>query len=223
WLLPAAGEGYSHLLAAAAIASMSIGNLGALNQPDLRRLLAYSGIAQSGFMLMGVYAAADTGTAATLFYLTLYVPMNLCLFILADLFTRSSGQQEVTGLTGLGQLFPWHTALFTLICVALAGLPPTAGFIAKWNLFVVVLQHSGGDWPSEPLILAIVAALNTALSFYYYLKLPGLMVFRSPAAGLAATPADWRITGLLALLAVPVLLLGIIGFDRLMQYFLQHV
>jgi NADH-quinone oxidoreductase subunit N len=193
-------------LGAIAVATMILGNLAALAQTNLKRLMAYSSVAQAGYILIGVASAGPAGTSSVLYYLLIYVAMNLGAFgVLLLLERRGEEADRLEDLTGLWGRAPWAAAVLVTCMVALAGLPPTGGFIGKLYLFRAALaDHRIG--------LAIVGVLTSVVSVYYYLRVayvaltPGgpaapetmVAVRRTGAAGLA-----------LALLAVGVLWLGI--------------
>jgi NADH-quinone oxidoreductase subunit N len=166
-----------------AVASMIIGNVLALLQRDLKRLLAYSSVAHAGYMLVGLAAGhqrtAVGGTAALLFYLVAYGATISGVFGMLVLLRR--GGRAVTtidDLAGLGQTQPAAAAVLMLLLFSLTGLPPTGGFIGKLNLLMAA--WSQGTRASE--ILAIVLALNAAVAAGYYLRVVAAMYLRPPVA-----------------------------------------
>ncbi|MBI2755936.1 MAG: NADH-quinone oxidoreductase subunit N [Chloroflexi bacterium] len=164
-------------VAAMAALTMTVGNVLALRQTNIKRLLAYSSIGQAGFLLMGVAAAGrdELSVPALLFYLVAYLAMNMGAFGVATAVERGSGSVELGGYDGLGSRAPWLAGTLTLFLLSLAGMPPLAGFIGKTMLFGAAMG-AGFAW------LAAVAAANSALSLYYYL-LPIARMYLQPPNG----------------------------------------
>ncbi len=200
-----------------AIASMSLGNLAALWQTDLKRLLAYSSIAQSGFMLMAAACRSETGEAAALFYLSIYLMMNLSVFIIAAALGRSVKSQNIEDLDGLAFKFPISTVAITIGLVALVGLPPTSGFIGKWYILMAGIDQVSQGYPTLWVITLALAVINTVISLFYYLRIPARMVLRPMAKQEeSSTPLPtWVWIGIL--MAIPTLVLGFLGFDEVMN------
>jgi NADH-quinone oxidoreductase subunit N len=163
--LPDAIVGWPWWIAGGAVLSMTLGNLAALRQTRLKRLLAYSTIAQSGYVLAAV-AVADTTSAAipaAAYYLAAYLFMNLGAFTFAAHLERAVGTDKFSALRGLGRRAPWPAAMLTLFLLSLAGIPPLAGFIGKVLVLLRIID-GGMTW------LAIVAAVNMAVALYYYVR-----------------------------------------------------
>ncbi len=167
---------FQHIVAAIALVSMLIGNLSALWQTNFKRLLAYSSIAQAGFVLVGVVANNQTGVQSAIFYMSVYAIMNLATFFMLDKLTNS--KSELTSLSGLGKQFPLLSVLLTITLVALVGLPPTAGFMAKLLVFSALWQNYA-QIPNDYLLLLlfVVGLLNAVISLFYYLKIPYYLFF----------------------------------------------
>ncbi len=183
--------------------TLTVGNFAALWQGNARRMLAYSSVAHAGFLLIGVVAGNAAGTESLLFYLGVYLFMNLAAFLLVAVFAQRAGSEQVTSFSGLGTQLPLAGVVTVLIMVALAGLPPTAGFTAKLLLFSALWQaygESGNGW-----LLAVfgVGLLNVAVSLFYYLKIPFYLFFR-PFSELNAVRLGMYEGALLLLLALPV-------------------
>jgi NADH-quinone oxidoreductase subunit N len=152
------------VLAFIAVLSMIVGNLGAIVQSSVKRLLAYSGIAQGGYMLVGVIAGGRDGVAAVLFYLAAYVFMNFGAFaVLTALVDRDREHDNVKDLTGLGYRQQLLGILMTVFMLSLAGFPPLVGFIGKFFLFRAAVA-SGWTW------LVVIAVLASVVSVAYYLR-----------------------------------------------------
>jgi NADH-quinone oxidoreductase subunit N len=152
------------VLAFIAVLSMIVGNLGAIVQSSVKRLLAYSGIAQGGYMLVGVIAGGRDGVAAVLFYLAAYVFMNFGAFaVLTALVDRDAEHDSMKDLTGLGYRQQLLGILMTVFMFSLAGFPPLVGFIGKFFLFRAAVA-SGWTW------LVVIAVLASVVSVAYYLR-----------------------------------------------------
>jgi NADH-quinone oxidoreductase subunit N len=193
YALPHASTEWQALLAFVAVASMVVGNLLALVQTSVKRLLAYSGVAQGGYMLIGVLAGGQRGIGAVFFYLFAYLFMNFGAFALLTVLVDRSGEREdLTDLDGLGERYPLIGVLMSVFMLSLAGFPPLVGFIGKLFLFTAGVS-TGWTW------LVIVAVLTSVLSVAYYLRVvfhvwtpvtEGRVVDRTPgpliAVGIAA-------------------------------------
>ncbi|GAC1653263.1 MAG: NADH-quinone oxidoreductase subunit N [Candidatus Dormibacteraceae bacterium] len=173
--LPHLAVEWAALLAFVAAASLIVGNLGAIVQTSLKRLLAYSGIAQAGYILVGVIGSQRGGTAAVLFYLAVYMFMNFGAFAILIAMSGAEGDSDrFADLDGLGYRNPVLGVLMTVFMLSLAGFPPTAGFIGKFFLFQSGVG-AGYTW------LVILAVLMSAVSVYYYFRV--VVHVWTPAAG----------------------------------------
>lgn len=168
---------FQSLMALLALSSILVGNLSALWQNDLKRLLAYSGIAQAGFALVGVVAFNQAGFESATFYIVIYVLTNLTAFLLVDLV--SSGRPTLLSLSGKGAQLPVLAVCFVVVMIALVGLPPTAGFTSKLLVFSA-LWEANASAPSSLLIaLLVVGLLNAVVSLFYYFKIPFYLFFKT--------------------------------------------
>lgn len=154
----------------AAVASLTVGNLGAVTQASAKRLLAWSSVAHAGYLLLGLAAGNRTGIEALLFYLLVYTLMTAGAFLLVAGLER----EGVTDFRGLLYRHPGTAMLLLVLLLSLAGLPPTAGFVAKYLVFLSLIQ-------AKLYWLAVVGGLYVAVSLYYYFRLVREMV--TPAAG----------------------------------------
>jgi NADH-quinone oxidoreductase subunit N len=154
---------WSAVLAVSALATMTVGNLAACRQRDLKRLLAYSSIAQAGYMLMALSVWSPTSIGALVFYLVTYLFMNLAAFLVAGIVIRATGSSGLDSLKGLGYRNPWLAGAFTAVLLSLTGIPPMVGFLGKLVLFDSVIRQ-GFLW------FAVVGLLNGAISLYYYAR-----------------------------------------------------
>jgi NADH-quinone oxidoreductase subunit N len=198
------------LLLLLAVVTMTVGNLGALVQRSAKRLLAYSSIAHAGFLLLGL-AAGPAGTRALLLYLAIYLFMNLTAFVVVAFVVDATGSDDVDAFRGLGRRAPAAALALAIALVALTGLPPTAGFIAKYALFSALLEEASRGGGAVYVVVALLAVLNSVLSLGYYARLLRAMYLdRTPGADAARPlPLPTPHLVLLALLAVPTLLFGL--------------
>jgi NADH-quinone oxidoreductase subunit N len=174
--LPHLAPEWQALLIFVAAASMVVGNFGAIVQSSLKRLLAYSGIAQAGYIMVGVVAGGPAGLAAVLFYLFSYLFMNFGAFALITALARPDGDRDqLSDLDGLGQRRPVVGLLMTVFMLSLAGFPPTVGFIGKFFLFSAAVG-AGQTW------LVVLAVLMSAVSAYYYLRVVAHVWAPAPGA-----------------------------------------
>ncbi|HUI09759.1 MAG TPA: NADH-quinone oxidoreductase subunit N [Bacteroidota bacterium] len=177
-------------LALVAAVSMVAGNLMAVAQSGIKRMLAYSSIAHAGYMLSGVVGANATGSGGVLFYLMSYTMMNAGAFGVVSLLEREDGATlTFEDCAGLSRRSPLVAALAALFMFSLAGVPPLAGFFGKYYVFAGAIE-GGMTW------LAVTGVVMSVVSAYYYLRLVVLMYFREPAA---ATASPVRPLGLAAL------------------------
>jgi NADH-quinone oxidoreductase subunit N len=215
-LLPLAGD-WQRMLIVLAVASLVLGNLTAIAQSNLKRMLAYSTIAQMGFVLLAMLSGVVGGNAmstvnsysAAMFYLIIYAMTTLGTFGIILLLARSGFEaEEIADLKGLNRRSPWYAFVMLLLMFSLAGIPPTVGFYAK----LVVLQALLGDGLQGGMLwLAIIAVMLSLVGAYYYLRVVKIMYFDEPPVGapapIAAT-ADMRVA--LSINGALVLVLGIL-------------
>lgn len=164
------------VLALLSAVTMTIGNLGALRQTNLKRLLAYSSIAQMGYVMMGLVVGQTAGVQSVLIYLAVYAVMNLGAFASVIAFTEDAGSENIDSFSGAAARSLPLALVTAVFLLSLTGLPPLAGFIGKFSLFAAVLQAPGLLW------LALVGALNSVVSLYYYFSIIRQMFFGSPRA-----------------------------------------
>ncbi len=165
----------------AAFLTMVVGNLTALVQTRVKRLLAYSSIAQMGYLLMTLLAIRQSGVFAIMFYLAVYALMDLGAFgTIATLSEEKEDLDHLDDFRGLAYTHPWRSALLTVCLVSLAGLPPTAGFMGKFILFRAVLQ-------SHFIVLALIGIATVIVSIYFYFRII-LALFMQPMERKIAAP-----------------------------------
>jgi NADH-quinone oxidoreductase subunit N len=174
---------WAPLLAALAATTIIVGNVGALGQTSLKRMLAYSGVAQAGYMLAGVVVASQLGAKATVFYLVVYLAMNLAAFAVIVARERVSAEgDDLAAFAGLGRTQPLLAWPLTIAMLALAGVPATAGFIGKVYLIDALVS---GDYAW----FAIVLVIGSMISLGYYLRVVATMWMReAPDAPVAPAP-----------------------------------
>ncbi|MBI3577911.1 MAG: NADH-quinone oxidoreductase subunit N [Ignavibacteriales bacterium] len=196
------GFEWNKILAILSVLTMTLGNLVAVWQNNLKRLLAYSSIAHAGYMLMGVVVLSDKGLAAVLVYFMVYLFMNLGAFYVVMLVANKTGSEDIDSYKGLGYRSPFISVAMVVFFISLAGLPPTAGFIGKLFLFAALLD---ARW----IWLAIVGALNSVISLYYYVRVVRNMFLRDPEGSTEQIRFSLPQMAILLLLLVPTLLFGL--------------
>ena len=201
-------EHWAALFAVLAAASMTFGNAGAILQTNVKRLLAYSSIAQAGNIAVGLAAVAagsTVGPSAVLFFLGTYAATNLGAFFCVIIVAERTGSERLEDYAGLVRRSPAVAVVLLLCLLSLTGIPPTAGFLAKLFVFNSGVQ-TGLDWM---VWLVAVAVLNSAVSAFYYLRWARTMVLDEPTD---ATPfrATGPVQGLLGLAAAAVLFFGLV-------------
>jgi NADH-quinone oxidoreductase subunit N len=199
-------ESWSWLLAGLAALTMTVGNLAALRQANVKRLLAYSSIAHAGYILVGLAAANEAGAAAVLFYLFVYAFMNIGAFavvLASERLASAPGRGEpVTELAGLTAGRRWPAVAMALFMLSLAGVPPLAGFLGKLYVFGAAVQ-GGLAW------LAALGVVNSVISAYYYLRVVAAMAWPER---MHTAPAGIRVPrGLQAAVALAALAVVVLG------------
>ncbi len=189
------------LLAALAAASMTLGNLAALRQTDVKRLLGYSSIAQAGYVLSAAVAPQQGGLSATLFFLLAFVFTNVAAFAAIIAYTRIIQSDRLEDFAGMWRRAPVLALVMVLAFASLIGLPPLAGFFGKVLVFLSAVD-GGFAW------LALLGVLNSVLSAIYYLRVARVAFFDPPAFELAAPKTDWAMRLALGVTAVGVVLMG---------------
>ena len=174
--LPSEQATWGPVLGVLAVLTMTLGNLAALRQSSLKRLLAYSSIAHAGYILVGLTTATSAGIDGALFYLISYAFMNMGAFAVIILLERQ-GEMDALGnrLNGLSRRHPQVAMLMSIFMFSLAGVPPFAGFFGKFFVFAAAVS-GGYSW------LAAIAMLNSAIGAYYYLRIVVNMYFAEPTA-----------------------------------------
>jgi NADH-quinone oxidoreductase subunit N len=196
-------EEWRQMLMVMAVLSLAIGNVTAIAQTNLKRMLAYSTIGHMGYVLLGILSGDLVGYGASMFYVVVYMLMNLGAFGMILLLSRGGFEAEnLDDFKGLNQRSPWYAFLMLLLMFSMAGVPPTVGFYAKLAVLQAVIS-AGFVW------LAVVAVLFSLIGAYYYLRLIKLMYFDTPADTAPIAPrGDVRL--LLSANGLAMLLFGIL-------------
>jgi len=186
-----------------AVATMTVGNIVAISQSNIKRMLAYSSIAHAGYILVAFTAGNDLGTSSILFYLLAYAFMNIGAFAVVILLGKKGEENtRIADYAGIGFRYPLVAAAMTIFMLSLAGIPPLAGFMGKFYIFSAAVK-------AEFYWLAVIGVLNSAVSVYYYLRVTVLMYFREAERDLPGlTFSPTAIVGV-AIAVAGVLYLGI--------------
>ncbi|RNC68110.1 MAG: NADH-quinone oxidoreductase subunit N [Desulfuromonadales bacterium] len=207
---PALKSDWSSLLWVLAVLTMTIGNLIALNQDNIKRMLAYSSIAHAGYALVGFTAGNAEGTAGILFYMLSYAFMNIGAFAIIILVGKKGEENNnVSDYAGFGFKHPVLALAMTIFLFSLAGMPPTAGFIGKFYLFSGAIK-AGYIW------LAIIGVLNSAASVYYYLRVMVYMYMKDPVEEF-----DWMKLSPAVALCILIAVVGVLVPGVLPAYLLE--
>lgn len=209
--LPNTQTEWSWIIILLAMLTMTIGNVIAIAQTNIKRMLAYSSIAHAGYVLIGLAAASsadeairDEGVSSAMIYLLVYCVMNIGAFGAVILARTADGESlMISDYAGLGFRKPLLGMFMTLMLLSLAGFPPTAGFVGKFYLFKSAIG-------SELYLLVIVGAINTAISAFYYLRVVVTMYMREPEEELEFNPYPSTLVIGLVLAAIGVLIIGIL-------------
>ena len=193
---PEMSSSWEVLLSIIAVLSMFVGNLGAIMQTNIKRMLAFSSISHAGYILMAIIAKNSLGSSSLLFYMLSYAFMTFGVFGIVIILGRKGEENlEIKNYSGLAYKHPVIALSMTIFLLSLGGLPPFAGFVAKFYLFSAAMQEG-------LLTLVIIAVLNSAISFYYYLKVVVFMYMKEPEA-------EFKIS--LTPITLFVILIGVIG------------
>lgn len=194
---------WQNVLYVVALATMTVGNLFALRQKNLKRFLAFSSIAQAGFILLGILPGTGLGMASVVYYVLVYVFSNLAAFGVVNTIYSHTGKETMTDYDGLYKTNPKLSLALTVALFSLAGIPPVAGFFGKFFLFTAAAQK--GYY-----ILVLIALLNTIVSLYYY-----LMPVKAMFINKSETPIAYFKTDVPAKIAILVCMAGmvVVGFS----------
>jgi len=196
-------DDWQQMLAILAAASIGLGNLVAIAQTNLKRMLAYSTISHMGFLLLGILAGNQNGYSSSMFYVITYALMTLGSFGMILLLSRAGFEAEnLDDFRGLNQRSKWYAFLMMILMFSLAGIPPTVGFFAKLSVLQAALQ-AGWLW------VVVFAVLMSVIGAFYYLRIVKLMYMDEPVGEVTLSPRrDFQL--LLSANAFAMLLLGIV-------------
>jgi NADH-quinone oxidoreductase subunit N len=202
--LPALSADWTAVLWLVSILTMTLGNVVAVLQQNIKRMLAYSAIAHAGYILVGIVANSNAGFGAVLFYLIVYTIMNLGAFTIVLSLSRTGDTGvNLNDYAGLGRKAPFLAAALSLFLISLAGIPLTGGFIGKFYLFSAAIQKGY-------IGLTIFAVLNSVVSVYYYFRLMVIMYMKEPAADQAEPePVALPVMAIIVIGMAGIFLLGI--------------
>jgi len=210
-LFATGAPGWFWLVWVSAVLSMTIGNIGALVQQNVKRLLAYSSIAHAGYLLVAFAAARQIGISAAIFYAASYAAMNVGAFAIVSHF-GSSGEKYVTldDYAGLGRRSPVLAAILTIFLLSLIGIPITGGFFAKFYVFSAALQ-------ANLVGLTIIGVMNSAIAAYYYLRVIVYMYMRDERVEAPVAPIPAGLGVALAISLIATIYLGVLP-GRILDY-----
>ncbi|MBP9680023.1 MAG: NADH-quinone oxidoreductase subunit N [Bacteriovorax sp.] len=201
--------GWIGLMVVMAALTMTVGNVTAIGQKSVKRMLAYSSISHAGIMMAGLVMINDVGVRAVVFYGITYLFMTLVAFYITSIVQDKYGNDHFERFQGLAYRYPFMAIMMSVVMFSLTGLPPLAGFVAKFNILSALLS-------SQFYSLAIILAINSVISAYYYLKIVRLMTLKTQVS-------DEKIEGfgflnqlVIVLMTAPVLILGVF-WDNLMS------
>lgn len=197
--------GLLHIIAAM---TMTVGNISAIGQDSVKRMLAYSSIGHAGFMLLGVLVMNDTGSSAVLFYGTAYLFMTLATFFITSFVADHMGSDSHSSFKGLIYKHPLMALAMAVMMFSLSGMPPFSGFVAKWNILSVTIDKKYYG-------LALIAAINSVIALFYYMRLVKTMILDQAESEEKMPGFNFLNQLTVGILSFPVIFLGIF-WERLM-------
>ncbi|MBL7046322.1 MAG: NADH-quinone oxidoreductase subunit N [Candidatus Marinimicrobia bacterium] len=197
------GLPWPQIIALVSAITMTLGNLVAIQQSNIKRLLAYSSIAHAGYILMGIPVLSKQGIEAIVFYIVVYLFMQLGAFFVAILISNKYNTEEIEEYTGLGYKTPFLGLVMALFLFSLTGIPPTAGFIGKFYLFAALIKAGPSFY-----WLVMLGVVNSVISLYYYMRILRRMYFMGKPAKELYVPSYGTVV-ILLVLAIPTLVFGV--------------
>ena len=194
------------LLLVVAVLTMTVGNVAAIGQQSVKRMLAYSSISHAGFMLMGAVLINQDGASSVAFYAIMYLFMTLVSFYVVSYVTDYFGNDDFERFNGLIRTHPLAAIILSMAMLSLAGVPPLGGFVSKFNLLSAVLKE--GHYT-----MAIIAGLNSVVSLYYYMKIVRFMILNPPESGEKISGFTITNMTVLSIIASPILVIGLFWND----------
>jgi len=196
------GISLAHVIAIISALTMLVGNLSAIGQTNVKRILAFSSIAHVGYMLMGLVTLDRSGLTAIIFYLIAYCAMNLGAFWVVSVVSNIRGREDLDAFRGLGWSMPVLGTCMAVFIFSLTGIPMFSGFIGKFLIFGSVIKSGGFLW------LALLGVLNSVVSLYYYVKILKSMWLDKPESQESLSLSFYHAVGLVGL-AIPTIVLGL--------------
>jgi len=190
------------VMAALAVVTMTLGNAIAMVQTNIKRMLAYSSIAQAGYILVGLVAASALGISAVMFYLTIYTFTNILAFTLVAIVAKKAGGELISDFAGLGKRSPGLGVMMLLALLSLGGIPPMAGFVGKIYLFAAAVE-AGFVW------LVTIAVINSVVALFYYLMVARQIYIAEPETD-ASLVARWPVKATMLITGALILILGVV-------------
>jgi NADH-quinone oxidoreductase subunit N len=185
------------------IASMGLGAFAAIGQTNIKRLMAYSSIGHVGFALVGLAAGSETGVRGVAIYMIIYLVMTLGTFaVILAMRTKDAQVETIADLAGISRTNPFMAFVLTILMFSLAGIPPLAGFFAKWYVFLAAIE-------ANLLALSVIGVLASVIGAFYYLRIIKIMWFDEPGVGFVSANAVLR--GVMAISGAFVLFYVIVG------------
>jgi NADH-quinone oxidoreductase subunit N len=184
------------------IITMTLGNFAALWQDNLKRMLAYSSIAQAGYLLLGMAVLSNQGLIAIMIYFAIYAIMNLGAFFIVMLIANKTGSEDIDDYKGLGYSQPFLGVALGIFLISLTGLPPTAGFVGKLYLFIALVD-------AKMIALAVVALLNSVVALYYYIRVLKNLFLTRPEVEAPAFKVSFANRLIVVMLAAPIIYFGV--------------
>ena len=181
---------------------MTVGNVSAIGQRSVKRMLAYSSISHAGVMMLGIVVVSELGIQSVMFYAVTYLFMTLVAFYITTFVSDKYGNDNFDRFRGLIFRYPLMTIIMAMVMFSLAGVPPLSGFVAKFNIFAALVAK-------KYYTLAVIAGVNSVISLYYYLKIVKLMILKEQESNDIIGGFGVANQTIIITLAVPVLFLGI--------------
>ncbi len=194
------------LLSMVAAITMTVGNVAAIGQRSVKRMLAYSSISHAGVMLLGAVVANEAGASSILFYGVNYLFMTLVAFYIVSFVQDKYGNDHFERFNGLIKSHPLMAILMTIVMFSLSGIPPLSGFVAKFNIFAAVVEK-------KYYVLALIAGVNSVISLYYYSKIVRFMIFKDSESDTPVMGFTYRNQFIIAVMALPILIFGLFWSD----------
>lgn len=204
-VFPIAQETWVHILVLLSAITMTIGNLFAMRQTNIKRFLAFSSITQAGYILIGVTSASALSMASVIYFILIYTFSNICAFTVVSIIANRNGKEDIGDYKGLYKTNPLLSIAMMLAVFSLAGIPPTAGFFGK--LFLLTSGASAGL-----IVLLIIASLNMVVSLYYYLRIVKAMFVDKNENPVEKISTDVSAKAVLVICIAGILVIGFISF-----------